>query len=299
MTKSMTGFANRAGREGGWSWVWDIRSVNGRGLDVRLRMPDWIEGLEQTVRKAVAATAARGSVTVSLKLQREAGTDETRLDEDALALTLERLKTVAEAAENAGFPMAPMTAAEVAALPGVTRIGAGEDEDDGIKPLAKALAADIPVLMGAFDAARAVEGAALNQVISAQVDRIETLTAEAGALAEPRRAAQAEALKANLAKILDQTDMADPGRLEQELAMIAVKADVTEELDRLSAHIKAARDLLALDEPIGRKFDFLTQEFNREANTLCSKAGMAELTRIGLDLKTVIDQMREQIQNVE
>ncbi|MBV0912152.1 YicC/YloC family endoribonuclease [Anianabacter salinae] len=296
MTKSMTGFATRAGRHEGWSWSWDIRSVNGRGLDIRLRMPDWIEGLEQAVRKHVSQRAARGSVTVSLKLQRDAAADDSALDPEALTRALDRLRNVAEAAESAGVSIAPVTAADVLALPGVMR-GNAEERDMG--GLAKAVLADLAPLMDAFDAARDAEGTALADVIGAQIARIAELTAHSAQLADERRGAQAETLRTNMAKVMDSADKVDPGRLEQELALLVVKSDVTEEIDRLGAHVEAARVLLAEDGPIGRKFDFLTQEFNREANTLCSKAGSAELTRTGLDLKTVIDQMREQVQNVE
>jgi len=146
---------------------------------------------------------------------------------------------------------------------------------------------------------RRSEGAALAAVIAGQLDRIAALTAEAADLAEARKDAMAETLRQNLARVMETAETADPDRVAQELALIAVKTDVTEELDRLVAHVAAARTLLAEDGPVGRKLDFLTQEFNREANTLCSKAQSAELTRAGLDLKATIDQMREQVQNVE
>lgn len=298
MPRSMTGFATRTGRIAGWSWSWDIRSVNGRGLDIRLRMPDWIEGLEQATRAAVARHAARGSVTVSLRLQRDAAQDEAVVDPEGLGRALDRLRAVSAGAEEAGFPLTPMTAADILALPGVTRSRSDTPEDE-TAALAKALTKDLEPLLTDFDAARAAEGRSIGDVLGAQIDRVANLVDEAAGLVEDRRAQQGESLRANMAKVLDATDKADPARLEQELALLAVKSDVTEEMDRLTTHVAAARTLLAQDGPMGRKFDFLTQEFNREANTLCSKAGAAELTRVGLDLKTVIDQMREQVQNVE
>jgi uncharacterized protein (TIGR00255 family) len=159
--------------------------------------------------------------------------------------------------------------------------------------------ADLPPLLEAFSTARAAEGAALAAVLGAQIDLIAALTADAAIEAALRREAMGQTLRDSLDRVLANTAGLDETRLAQELALIAVKADVTEELDRLTAHIAAARALLADPGPVGRRFDFLTQEFNREANTLCSKAQSIALTRIGLDLKTVMDQMREQVQNVE
>ncbi|MFN4170732.1 MAG: endoribonuclease YicC domain-containing protein, partial [Pseudorhodobacter sp.] len=162
-----------------------------------------------------------------------------------------------------------------------------------------ALLADLPALLAEFNASRAAEGAALHAVIAAQLDRVEALTDAAAVAAEARRDSAAQTLRDALARVMEAADGMDPARLAQELALIAVKSDVTEELDRLRAHIAAARALLADADPVGRRFDFLMQEFMREANTLCSKAQSQGLTAIGLDLKTVIDQMREQVQNVE
>lgn len=296
MTRSMTGFASRSGAIEGWSWQWELRSVNGRGLDLRLRMPDWIEGLEQAVRKALTARLSRGSVTLNLRVSRSTEGDATRIDAAGLANALGHLSEISAAAAAAGVPLAAVTAADVMGLPGVLQAGAGDDDTSA---LARALNAEIGPLLDAFDATRAAEGAALAGVIGTQLDRIAALTAQAADLAEARKDAVADTLRANLARILDNAEGADPQRVAQELALLAVKADVTEEIDRLAAHVEAARALLSDKGPIGRKFDFLTQEFNREANTLCSKAGAADLTAVGLDLKSVIDQMREQIQNVE
>ncbi|HDR29098.1 endoribonuclease YicC domain-containing protein, partial [Rhodovulum sp.] len=162
-----------------------------------------------------------------------------------------------------------------------------------------ALLADLDRLIDDFTAMRAAEGAALEALLRDQLAQIADLVKDAARAAEARREHMAESLRANLARVLDNSEGADPDRVAQELAMIAVKSDVREELDRLSAHVEAARALLDADGPIGRKLDFLMQEFNREANTLCSKSQSTPLTRIGLDLKHVIDQMREQVQNVE
>lgn len=203
---------------------------------------------------------------------------------------------VQAAAEEAGVALRPPTAAEVLGLRGVLVAGA---EPGPSEPLVAALLAQSDDLIARFDAARATEGAALRAVLEGQVDAVARLVAGIRDLLAARRDDQAAALRAALHRVLTAAPQADPARLEQELALLAVKGDVTEELDRLGAHVTAARKLLAQNEPAGRQLDFLTQEFNREANTLCSKSQHAELTRIGLDLKTTIDQMREQVQNLE
>ncbi|MDH5531703.1 MAG: YicC family protein [Paracoccaceae bacterium] len=293
---SMTGFAARRGQGAGSTWTWEIRSVNGKGFDFRPRLPDWIEGLEPAVRSAVAGIAQRGNITLSLKLVRDAGEDATRINPVGLGAVLSALATVRSAAEAQGIPLSDPTAVDILSVRGVADQG-GEAEDTG--PLLKALLADLGLVLKEFGEMRAAEGQALAAVIAQQIDRIEELTAKAQVAADARRPMMEQALNDNLARILAGAAEADPARVAQELAMLAVKADVTEEIDRLFAHTGAARSLLSEKGAVGRKFDFLMQEFMREANTLCSKSGNSDLTRIGLDLKTVIDQMREQVQNVE
>ena len=293
---SMTGFATQRGAGAGHGWVWDIRGVNGKGLDLRLRLPDWIEGLESAVRSAVTAAVGRGNVALSLKLDHAAGAGGPRVNPVALTQALIALKAVEEAAIGADLSLTPASMAEVLALRGVMDSG-GEIADTG--PVLAVLVDDLPGLLADFNAMRRTEGQALAGVIGAQIDAIDGLSRAAALAAEARRPAMAEALDAALARLRDAAPEADPDRIAQELALLAVKADVTEELDRLGAHVAAARALLAEGGAMGRKFDFLMQEFMREANTLCSKSGNAALTRIGLDLKTVIDQLREQVQNVE
>jgi uncharacterized protein (TIGR00255 family) len=182
------------------------------------------------------------------------------------------------------------------ALRGILEVGS-ETEDTA--PLLAALLADLEPLLDDFAAMRAAEGRALATVIGGQLDRIAALAAEAAEAAEARRPSMRASLLENLARVMEGAPGADEPRVAQELALLAVKADVKEELDRLSAHVGAARVLLREGGAVGRKLDFLMQEFMREANTLCSKSGDRDLTRIGIDLKTVIDQMREQVQNVE
>ncbi|MPL73690.1 uncharacterized protein (TIGR00255 family) [Rhodobacter sp. 140A] len=295
-TISMTGFAARQGGGLGHDWAWEIRSVNGKGFDLRPRLPD-VEGLEAAVRAAVAAVAARGNISLTLRLARSEGAEGLRLSEPGLQAALTALARVEAAAGERGLALAPTRAADLLALRGVIEQGAPEIADPAA--LRAALLADLAPLLDDFAAMRAAEGAQIGAVIAAQIDRIAALTEAAAEAAEARRPETAAALQAALARVLDAAPGADPQRVTQELAMLAVKADVTEEVDRLRAHVRAARALLAEAGPVGRKLDFLTQEFVRESNTLCSKSGSTALTAIGLDLKAVIDQMREQIQNVE
>ena len=292
----MTGFATQRGEIPGWTWVWDMRSVNARGLDVRLRLPDWLEGLEQSVRKSVTNVATRGNVTLGLKLTRTEGAVTETVDPDGLAKVFSHLGVVEQAADAAGVTLVSATALDVLGFRGVLTSTNVEDDP---APIVKSLVEQLPNLTGAFKTMRQSEGAALANVINGQLDKIAGLIEQAAELAEDRKDQWTTRLQENLRRVLDNSDGADPARVAQELAVIAVKSDVTEEIDRLRAHIGAARDLLAENGAIGRKLDFLTQEFNREANTLCSKAQSTGLTNVGLDLKATIDQMREQVQNVE
>jgi uncharacterized protein (TIGR00255 family) len=297
MVNSMTGFAALKGAGHGASWAWEVRSVNARGLDLRLRLPEGLDDLEITVRKAFSEKLTRGNVSLGLRLQSNAANAAAGLVSDQLDKVLAALKIVEQRAETIDLHLTASSAADVLALRGVL------DQSDQAETDQTALIADlkaqIPTLIAAFSSARADEGRALGQILNEQLARIKTLVAEAALAAVERQAQVAENLQVNLKRVLDNSEGADSARVAQELAMLAVKADVAEEIDRLGAHISAALDLLAAKAPIGRRFDFLMQEFNREANTLCSKSGSTELTRIGLDLKTVIDQMREQVQNVE
>lgn len=296
MITSMTGFAARNGENAGYSWVWDVRSVNSKGLDIRLRLPDWIDGLEQKLRVLLANSAGRGNVNLTLKVLRTEGTAPLNLNTDQLSRILNALGQIEDAAANENLTLVHCTAADVLNQRGIIDTSVVQEDTS---PLLAALLADLPALLADFSAMRATEGAALDRVIHQQIDSIETLTRDATIAAEARKGDMAKTLRENLTLVLENTDGADPTRVAQELAMLAVKSDVMEELDRLNAHVDAARGLMAQTGPIGRKLDFLMQEFMREANTLCSKAGSVDLTRIGLDLKAVIDQMREQVQNVE
>jgi uncharacterized protein (TIGR00255 family) len=293
---SMTGFAAVQGSHDNWIWSGDIRGVNGKSLDLRLRLPD-IEGLEPEVKKRCQTRIGRGNVTVQLKLARDEAAGDVSLNEDGLANALSLLARIGHAANAAGVVLRDISAAEIAGMRGVLETAEVKAEDT--EALKTGLIESLDAGLDAFVADRAREGRALALVISRQIEQIEALTRAAAEALGDREAAQRANMKRALSRLLETGDMPDETRLAQELALIAVKTDVSEELDRLAAHVDAARKLLETEGPVGRKLDFLMQEFNREANTLCSKAQSAALTTIGLDLKTVIDQMREQVQNIE
>jgi uncharacterized protein (TIGR00255 family) len=296
MRQSMTGFASRSGELDGLRWGWELRGVNGKGLELRLRLPDWIEGLEPLVRKAAQAKLARGNVQISLRITGGSDEEAAELDEVALARVLDGIARIEDAAGRRGLPLERSSAAQIIALRGV--MATGQSQRD-VPALRATLMAEFEAALDEFAEMRGREGTALMTVMSGQLDEIETLVAQAADTVDSRRDAQAEKLRTALARVMEATDGADEARVAQELALIAVKSDITEELDRLNAHVAAARALLHDTGAVGRKLDFLMQEFNREANTLCSKSGSSALTQIGLTLKTVIDQMREQVQNVE
>lgn len=289
--QSMTGFARIDGAADGMSWAWEARSVNSRGLDLRLRLPDAADALEAELRKAVPARIARGSVTISLRYTRLPGSSASIVNADALAAALAAIAEVESAAQSAGAPLTSPNATQILTLRGVM-----DGADVGYAWLETARAS-IPALVEALSASRGEEGTKLRDILTASLTQVETLALRASDSAAARAARAGETLRTRLNALM--SAQVDEGRLEQELALMAVKADVTEELDRLNAHIATGRELLAASGPIGRKFDFLMQEFNREANTLASKSNDVTLSGIALDLKVIIDQMREQVQNVE
>jgi uncharacterized protein (TIGR00255 family) len=299
MITSMTGFAAGRGVGAAHNWTWELRSVNGKGLDIRLRVPDWIDGLEAGLKADLQRAISRGNVSLGLKVMRDGlgeNNEALRVNTPALQAVLEALSQIEAAAMASGVTLARATSADVLGVRGVLDTSA-PDADTG--PLHSAIIADFAGVLAEFSTMRRAEGEALFGVIEAQLDQIGALVRLAGAEVTVRRDSQATLLKDALGRVLAASDGLDETRLAQELALIAVKTDVQEELDRLGAHVSAARALLIEGGPVGRKLDFLMQEFMREANTLCSKAQSLALTRIGLDLKTVIDQMREQVQNVE
>lgn len=292
--KSMTGFARTEGHAGHVAWVWELRAVNGRGLDLRLRLPPGYEPLEPRVREAAGRSLVRGNVSINLNIKRTEGVTQIRLNEAALGQVLAALEAV-RARVGGETPRAD----QILAMRGVLEVAEGEDDPDAIRARQDELMAGLAAALDRLNAMRAEEGARLAAVLAAQLSSIEALVAQVAASPAHTPEAMRQKLKDQLARVLGETSQLDEARLYQEAALLATRADVEEELKRLGAHIAAARALLTAKEPSGRRLDFLAQEFNREANTLCSKSADTEITRIGLELKAVIDQMREQVQNIE
>jgi uncharacterized protein (TIGR00255 family) len=291
---SMTGFARAAGTEGAYSWTWEIKSVNSRGLDLRCRLQGGLDGLEATARAQAARRFHRGHLAMNLALSRAGAEASVQIN----AGVLEQMLAVAD--DLAGrINAAPPTVEGLLALRGVVETVEPVDTADERKALEAGVMSCLEEALDLLTADRQAEGQRLNDIVSAQVDTIAALTKSAGALAALQPAALKARLQKQVADILDGAAGLSEERMLQEAALLATKADVREELDRLAAHVSAARELLADDGAIGRRLDFLAQEFNREANTLCSKSQDSALTKIGIELKTVIDQFREQAQNIE
>ena len=294
---SMTGFAGQSGSVGEVSWTWEARSVNGRNLDLRLRLPEGFETLEAPLRAALSEALARGSVSVGLRVTRGTSAIAPRLNASGLEQAIEAVEAAGDAAARRGLQLAPMTVADLLSVRGVLETEQTPPAEN--TEVMERLARDVPELARRLRQARTAEGAQITAAITERIDRITRLVARARVAAEARGPRAAASLRARVDAVLGQTAQIDEGRLAQELALIVVKGDVSEELDRIAAHIVAARGLLLAEGPVGRRLDFLTQEFNREANTLCAKSGATDLTAIGLEMKVAIDQLREQVQNVE
>ena len=289
----MTGFARAEGSAGGLAWAWELRSVNGRGLDLRFRLPPGWDALEQGVREAGGRALKRGNVTAALTVKREAearlALDPTAL-EQALAIALDL---------HARIPGSPVPRAEaLLSLPGVLRAAAVDPAEERAAAAGPVQAGFAEALAGLV-AAREGEGARLATVLTGLLAEIATLRELAALQAADQPAAQRARVMENLAALLREAPSLPQERIAQEVALLAARSDVREELDRLDSHIAAAHALLAEASNIGRRFDFLVQEFNREANTLCSKSASTALTATGLKLKATIEQLREQVQNIE
>jgi uncharacterized protein (TIGR00255 family) len=292
--KSMTGFARSDGSLGPVSWHWEIRSVNGRGLDLRLRLPPGHEALEARVRETVGRRITRGSLSINLNVKRAEGEMRLKLNEAALAQVLAALDGLA-----LRLATAPPRPEALLAIKGVLEVVEPEDSEAELQALSTAMLAGLSEALDGMVRARAAEGRRLSAIVLEQVAAIERLLAVVGT--SPSRSPEAirRRLKEQVERLMETGAPLDEARLYQEAAMLATRADVEEELKRLDAHIASARELIASTEPAGRRLDFLAQEFNREANTLCAKSNDPETTRAGLELKAVIDQMREQVQNIE
>jgi len=292
--KSMTGFARADGGHGDTSWHWEARSVNGRNLDLRLRLPSGFEGVEIRARSLAQEKLARGNCTISLWVKRESGQMEIRLNETALR----QAQGVAERARDV-TGLEPPRLDTLLGMRGVVETVEGEESEEAQAALGHALIASLAAALDELVRTRAGEGERLQVVIEKQLAVIGDLVERAAGASARQPQAIAVRLAEQIPRLTEPGSTLDPERLHQEALLLAAKADIQEELDRLRAHVAAANELIDSDQPVGRKFEFLTQEFNREANTLCSKAADIEISRTGLELKTVIDQLREQVQNIE
>lgn len=292
---SMTGFSRAQGQNQTCSWTWEIKSVNGRGLDVRCRLPSGFDHLDQAIRKRVGAVFKRGNISLNLSLHRTARESGIQVNRSALEEILKLLPELKERVPGAAAP----TLDGIFALRGVIESAEEELADDERTALDKALMQSLEDALKDLKEARRSEGARLAAVLSRHLDEIGDLCDEAERLTAMHPAAIRERLRNQVSALLEEVPGLPEDRLAQEAALLMTKADPREELDRLKAHLEAARGLLAEKEAMGRRLDFLCQEFNREANTLCSKAADVDLTRTGLALKAVIDQLREQVQNIE
>lgn len=289
---SMTGFARADGAHEGWRFVWEVRSVNGRSLEWRTRLPPGFDALEPAMRALAKEKMSRGSLNIGLTLNSDRPAAGYTINEAMLADVIAMIDKL-----RVRIDCAPPRADGLLALRGVIEQSEEEMSEEARAALNAALLATFSDALDGLVASRRKEGAALGAVLEANFTAIEQLTKDAAANAAASPAAIRDRIAAQLAELIGGAVAED--RLAQEAALLAIRADVREELDRLVSHVDAGRALLAKDAPVGRDLDFLTQELNREANTLCSKAQDMDLKRIGLDLKRVIDQIREQVQNIE
>jgi len=291
---SMTGFARSQGSAGGYHWAWELKSVNGKGLDLRLRLPQGWDAIEVPARASAARHLARGNVSATLTAERTGALAAVRVNEEVLAALLETIGKIAQRVDAS-----PPSLDGILGLKGVMEITETEENVAARREAEAAVAAGFEAALSDLVSARRNEGLALARLLETRLVEIARLTAAAEA--SPARAP--EAIRARLAEqvksIVGTGEKFDSDRLYQEAILLAAKADVREELDRLKAHVEAAQKLLAAGGPVGRKLDFLAQELNRESNTLCAKSNDVSLTAIGLDLKAVVDQFREQVQNLE
>ncbi|OAN43908.1 YicC/YloC family endoribonuclease [Magnetospirillum moscoviense] len=294
---SMTGYARAEGRDAQGSWVWEAKSVNGRGLELRLRLPPGLDALDPIAREAAARVLKRGNIQLSLNLTAASEAPMVRIN----APLVRQLAGLAAELAPLYPHVQPASWDGLLAIKGVLEPVGVEEEESPDKRQAREAAIKDSLIQALDQLAlmRLSEGQRIKAVLLDQLAEISTLSERAGGTAALRPEAVKERLRTQLAAILEAQPSLIDERIAQEVALLAVKADIREELDRLRAHVGAARELLAAGGAVGRKLDFLSQEFNREANTLCSKAQDVELTRIGLDLKAVIDQFREQVQNIE
>jgi uncharacterized protein (TIGR00255 family) len=291
---SMTGFARGHGVSGPYAWAWEVKSVNGKGLDLRLRLPAGWDAIEAPVRARTAESLARGSIQASLTVDRSGVLPVVHVNTAVLEAVLATARALALRVEAA-----PPSLDGLLALKGVMEVGEAEEREDERRGAEVAVIGGFTAVIEALAEMRCHEGAALGRILAVRLGEITALVQRAEVAPGRRPEAIQARLAEQVAALLSQSDRFDPDRLHQEAILIAVKADVREELDRLAAHVAQAQLLIGQGGAIGRRLDFLAQELNREANTLCAKASDVELTNIGLELKAAVEQFREQVQNVE
>lgn len=291
---SMTGFARSHGAAGPYAWAWELKSVNAKGLDLKLRMPSGWDAIEVPVRSRATEKLARGSVFANLTVERQGVAPVARVNEAVLAAVIATMKEL-----DGKVRASPPTLDGILALKGLMDVTEAEENEDERRAAEAAIVAGFDQVLTGLEQMRRAEGETLGGVLTARLDEIAALAARAEVV--PGR--KAEAIRARLAEqiatLLEGSQRFDSDRLHQEAILLATKADIREELDRLVSHVAQARKLLGAGGPAGRRLDFLAQELNRESNTLCAKANDGELTNIGLELKAVVEQFREQVQNLE
>jgi uncharacterized protein (TIGR00255 family) len=293
--QSMTGFARNEGSCGRYRWAWELRSVNGKGLDIRLRLPQGLEGLESEIKSVIGQRLSRGNLQVALSLSTSDNRMDAVVNEEALSAVLALRTRLGPGVIADG----PLSLDALLSIRGLVEFREGEDDADMLEARHAAIMTGLEAAAGALADMREREGEALKSVLLAQVQKIEQLTLAVEQ--DPSRGTDEilRKLESQIATLMSSAPSLDKDRLYAEAALLATKADLREEIDRLKAHVNAARLLLSEGVPVGRKLDFLAQEFNRESNTICSKSNAAAVTAAGIELKVVIDQFREQVQNLE
>jgi uncharacterized protein (TIGR00255 family) len=291
---SMTGFARAQGVSGAYAWAWELKSVNAKGFDLRLRTPQGWDAIDAPVRAKAAEALARGTVYGNLTIERQGVTPTVKINEGVLNAVLGAVESL-----KSRIAAAPPSVEGILGLKGVIEVSEEEENVDQRAAAETAAISGFGAALADLVKARRDEGAALARMLATRLDEIAALTDRA----EKSPGRQADAIKARLSEqvaiLLEASNRFDPDRLHQEAALLASKADIREELDRLRVHVTQGKKLLAAGGPVGRRLDFLSQELNRESNTLCAKSNDVELTNIGLELKSVVEQFREQVQNLE
>ncbi|MCP8940261.1 YicC family protein [Alsobacter sp. SYSU M60028] len=291
---SMTGFARETGASGPWTWAWELKTVNAKGLDVRVRVPPALESIAEECRQRIGKAISRGTCFATLNATREAAPTVARVNTELLTSLVEAL-----APFDGRMGLRAPSVGDLLAVRGVVEVVEGAEDAGAVAAAGAAMLEGLDIALAALCATRLEEGRALAAILTTRIETIARLAAAADACPARKPEAIRARLAEQIATLVGASAGLDPNRLYQEAVLLASKADVREEIDRLGAHVAAARDLLAKGGPIGRRLDFLAQEFSREANTLCAKANDVSLTAIGLNLKTEVEQFREQVQNVE